>query len=123
LMIGKTLSRALVASAVLAAGNVAVRAAGDPPPASESFNEVRLPCHSNEPQRQQGRPLFGVLGRKAGSSDFFSYKGLLGADFSWDPTLLDQYLQDPKAFVMSHMRNKTTAMAYSLREPAAAVMM
>jgi cytochrome c len=118
LMINKTVSRALVASAILAAGNVPVRAAGDPAAGERVFNKVCIPCHSNEPGvNKTGPSLFGVVGRKAGSADFSRYKGLVGADFSWDPTLLDQYLQDPKAFVMSHTRNKTTAMAYSLRDP------
>jgi cytochrome c len=117
-MISKTVYRALVASAILAVGNVPVRAAGDPAAGERVFNKVCIPCHNTEPSvNKTGPSLFGVVGRKAGSSDFPRYKGLVGADFLWDPTLLERYLQDPKAFVTSHTRNQTTAMAYTLKDP------
>jgi cytochrome c2 len=78
--------------------------------------------------------LFGVLGRKAGSSDFsrykglvgadFSrYKGLVGADFSWDPNLLDQYLQDPKGIRHVAHAEQDDGNGLLAKRPAAAVMM
>jgi cytochrome c len=82
------------------------------------FKKVCTTCHSNEPGvNKTGPSLFGVYGRKAGSSDFPRYKGLVGADFTWDEALLDEYLQDPKAFVVAHTQNKTTAMTYSVKDP------
>ena len=107
---------ALVTLAIVAAGNVPAHAAGDAAAGEQVFNKVCTTCHSNEAGvNKTGPSLFGVYGRKAGSTDFPRYKGLVGADFSWDAALLDQYLQDPKAFVTSHTQNKTTAMTYALK--------
>ena len=108
---------ALVTSAILAAGTAPTHAAGDAAAGEQVFKKVCTTCHSNEAGvNKTGPSLFGVVGRKAGSSDFPRYKGLVGADFSWDAALLDQYLQDPKAFVTSHTQNKTTAMTYALKD-------
>ena len=107
---------ALVTLAIVAAGNVPASAAGDAAAGEQVFKKVCTTCHSNEAGvNKTGPSLFGVYGRKAGSTDFPRYKGLVGADFSWDAALLDQYLQDPKAFVTSHTQNKTTAMTYALK--------
>ena len=79
----------------------------------KSFNRV---CTNWRQQRagvnKTGPSLFGVYGRKAGSTDFPRYKGR-GLAFHGIPS--DGYLQDPKAFVTSHTQNKTTAMTYSLK--------
>ena len=81
------------------------------------FKKVCVTCHSSEPGvNKTGPSLFGVYGRKAGSSDFPRYKGLAGADFTWDAAKLDTYLQDPKAFVIANTQNKTTAMTYALKD-------
>ena len=96
--------------------NSTANAAGDAAAGEQVFKRVCTTCHSNEAGvNKTGPSLFGVYGRKAGSTDFPRYKGLVGADFSWDAALLDEYLQDPKAFVTSHTQNKTTAMTYSLK--------
>ena len=107
---------ALLTSAILAVATVPAHAAGDAAAGEQVFKKVCTTCHSNEAGvNKTGPSLFGVYGRKAGSTDFPRYKGLVGADFSWDAALLDQYLQDPKAFVTSHTQNKTTAMTYALK--------
>ena len=108
---------ALVASAVLCVGTASANAAGDPAAGEQVFKKVCTTCHSNEPGvNKTGPSLFGVYGRKAGTSDFPRYKGLVGADFTWDEALLNEYLQDPKAFVVTHTQNKTTAMTYSVKD-------
>jgi cytochrome c len=108
---------ALVASAVLCVGIASANAAGDPAAGEQVFKKVCTTCHSNEPGvNKTGPSLFGVYGRKAGTSDFPRYKGLVGADFTWDEALLNEYLQDPKAFVVTHTQNKTTAMTYSVKD-------
>lgn len=108
---------ALVASATLIISADA-RAGGDAAAGEQVFKRICTTCHSNEAGVNKTGPyLFGVVGRKAGSADFPRYKGLVGADFAWDPALLDEYLQDPKAFVTSHTQNKTTAMTYALKDP------
>jgi cytochrome c len=108
---------ALLASAALFVGSASANAAGDPAAGEQVFKKVCTTCHSNEPGvNKTGPSLFGVYGRKAGSSDFPRYKGLVGADFTWDEALLNEYLQDPKAFVVAHTQNKTTAMTYSVKD-------
>jgi cytochrome c len=117
-MMRKPVYCALVASAMLVAGHVAAHAAGDATAGEQVFKKVCSTCHSNEAGvNKTGPSLAGVYGRKAGTTNFPRYKGLVGADFTWDAALLDQYLQDPKAFVTSHTQNKTTAMTYSLKDP------
>ena len=107
---------AVVASSIFSMSNSMANAAGDAAAGEQVFKRVCTTCHSNEAGvNKTGPSLFGVYGRKAGSTDFPRYKGLVGADFSWDAALLDEYLQDPKAFVTSHTQNKTTAMTYSLK--------
>jgi cytochrome c len=114
----KPVYRALVASAALFVGGASANAAGDPAAGEQVFKKVCSTCHSNEPGvNKTGPSLFGVYGRKAGSSDFPRYKGLVGADFTWDEALLNEYLQDPKAFVLAHTQNKTTAMTYAVKDP------
>jgi cytochrome c len=108
---------ALLTSVILAVVNVQAHAAGDAAAGEQVFKKVCTTCHSNEAGiNKTGPSLFGVYGRKAGSSDFPRYKGLVGAEFSWDAALLDQYLQNPKDFVTSHTQNKTTAMTYALKD-------
>lgn len=91
--------------------------AADAAAGEQVFKKVCTTCHSNEAGvNKTGPSLFGVYGRKAGSSDFPRYKGLVGADFTWNAALLNEYLQDPKAFVIAHTQNKTTAMTYALKD-------
>ena len=120
-MMRKPVYYAVVTSAICSAGNSPANAAGDAAAGNKFSRRCALPATATKrASTRPARTLFGVYGRKAGSTDFPRYKGLVGADFSWDAALLDQYLQDPKAFVTSHTQNKTTAMTYSLEEPEAA---
>lgn len=89
-------------------------AAGDATAGATVFKAC-MACHSAEAGvHKTGPSLFGVYGRKAGSTDFPRYKGLVGADFTWDDAKLDEYLADPKAFVVKYTQNKTTAMTFKL---------
>lgn len=81
------------------------------------FKKICVTCHSAEPGvNKTGPSLFGVYGRKAGSTDFPRYKGLVGADFTWNTENLNTYLADPKAFVIANTQNKTTSMTYALKD-------
>ncbi len=113
---GKPLAAAFAAALLLSGGSGAALAA-DVAAGEAVFKKVCTTCHSNEPGvNKTGPSLFGVYGRKAGSSNFPRYKGLVGADFTWDAAKLDAYLQDPKAFVLANTQNKTTAMTYALKD-------
>ncbi|MBT4933079.1 MAG: c-type cytochrome [Rhodospirillaceae bacterium] len=68
-------------------------------------------CHSTEAGKHKNGPsLAGIIGRKAGSTDFAKYKGLKGSDVVWDDKNMDQFLANPKKFVGA----KT--MAYKLKK-------
>jgi len=72
-------------------------------------------CHSIEkgaPARQ-GPPLFGVVGRKAGTVEGFKYsEGLKNADFVWTPEKINEWITFPKKMIRS------TIMVYRQNDPA-----
>jgi cytochrome c len=72
-------------------------------------------CHSIEkgaPARQ-GPPLYGVVGRKAGSIEGFKYsEGLKTAGFEWTPEKIDEWIAFPKKMIRS------TIMVYRQNDPA-----
>jgi cytochrome c len=108
---------AVAAAIVFIAGQGAAQA-GDAAAGEQTFKKICATCHSNAPDiNKTGPSLYGMVGRKAGSTDFPRYKGLVGADFTWDAAKLDAYLQDPKAFVIANTQNKTTAMTYAVKDP------
>ncbi|MBP2301149.1 c-type cytochrome [Azospirillum picis] len=77
----------------------AVAAAQDAEAGAKVFNQCKA-CHTIEaggPNRV-GPNLHGIVGRKVGSHDGFSYsEALKNAGKTWDEAGLDAYLTDPKA--------------------------
>jgi len=91
--------------------------AGDAAAGEQIFNKKCKTCHTvEEGKHRVGPSLFGVVGRKAGSTDFKRYKGLKGADFVWNDQLLMEWIDDPKAFVQAHTDNKSTSMTFKLKD-------
>jgi cytochrome c len=106
------------AAAVALAAASGPALAGDAAAGEQVFKRVCTTCHSVEPGvNKTGPSLANIYGLKAGSTNFPRYKGLVGADFTWDSENLDAYLADPKAFVLANTQNKTTAMTYALKNP------
>lgn len=106
----------LAAAVALATVSGPALAAGDAAAGEQVFKKMCTACHSIEPGvNKTGPSLDGVYGRKAGSYDFPRYKGLVGADFTWNSENLNEYLSNPKAFVIAHTANKNTAMTFSLK--------
>jgi cytochrome c len=70
-------------------------------------------CHTVEPGKHRTGPsLAGVVGRKAGTAEGFTrYKGLEGADFTWNEENLNKWLENPKKFL-----GKRTSMSMKLRK-------
>ncbi|CAO3402834.1 Cytochrome c [Azospirillum palustre] len=91
----------LLASVILISGGTAAAQAadGDAAAGKSVFNTCKA-CHTIEaggPNRV-GPNLHGIVGRKAGSVDGFSYSAAVkDAGYAWDEQKLDTYLKDPKA--------------------------
>ncbi len=93
-------------------------AASDAAAGEKVFKKRCKACHSvAEGKNKVGPSLFGVVGRQAGGTDFKRYKGLKGADFSWDEESLDTWLKNPKAFIKSK-GGKSTSMGFKLKKDA-----
>jgi cytochrome c len=72
-------------------------------------------CHAIEKDAaaRQGPPLYGVVGRQAGSIEGFKYsEGLKAAGWEWTPEKLDEWLAFPKKMIRS------TTMVYRQNDPA-----
>ena len=67
-------------------------------------------CHAIKAGKHRiGPSLHGVIGRKAGTAEGFKrYKGLRGATWVWDETILDAYLTNPKKFVKEKTKKKSS---------------
>ncbi len=84
--------------------------AGTPPAPDPAalFEKHCSDCHSTKAGEQwDGPSLFGVVGRKIGSTDFTGYSPALqslGRDRSmaWNPALLSEFLADQDAFVTKY---------------------
>ena len=75
------------------------------------FKKKCSTCHSLEPGKNKvGPSLSGIIGRKAGSSDFPKYRALKDADFVWDKTNIAAWIADPKKFI-----GKPTAMTVKIK--------
>ncbi len=74
--------------------------AGDPAAGEKVFNQCKA-CHTAEQGKNRiGPSLYGVVGRKSGSIEGFSYSpAMKSAGLTWTPDNLDKYLTDPKALV------------------------
>ena len=110
---GSFVALAFAAAAMLAGGPAF--AAGDAANGAKVFNKCKA-CHAGEKgaKHKVGPTLFGIYGRKAGTIEGYNrYKGLVGADWTWDEALLKDYLKDPKEF--THKRTgKNSVMTFKL---------
>ena len=96
----------LLLTAMLAVWGLAASAdpaPGDPARGEAVFKAQCAACHlakATDKSPPIGPQLRGVIGRKAGSWDHFGYTpAMKKAGFTWDPKLLDKYLENPYAVV------------------------
>lgn len=74
------------------------------------FKRKCATCHSFE-KHGLGPSLEGIIGRKAGGTDYAKYKGLKGADFVWDENKIDEWIKNPKKFI-----GKKTSMSGKIKK-------
>jgi cytochrome c len=92
----------LAGAGVLAGPQAAAASSGDPAHGRAVFASQCSTCHSNSRNGGviQGPPLYGVVGRKAGSVAGFNYSAAMkSAGFQWDSEKLHAYLPAPRAYL------------------------
>ena len=95
----RTLRRASLAFALLAASAGTALAAGDPVKGKAEYARCSG-CHVLTGSTFAGPALTGVYGRKAGSAPGFHYsKALTDSGITWDDTNLDAFLAAPSKVV------------------------
>jgi cytochrome c len=80
----------------LCAGSAAAQEQGD-----QVFKRSCAVCHTTEARKNKiGPSLAGIVGRKAGSVERFSYSDAnRKSGITWDAATLDKYLTDPRNFM------------------------
>jgi cytochrome c len=93
-----TNAAAILALAALALGSQTGTAAAD---GAAVFQANCTVCHSTEPGTNKlGPSLAGIVGRKAGALDDYSYSPAMAkSGITWDQANLDKYLTDPQQTV------------------------
>ena len=75
-----------------------------PPDGPTLFKQQCATCHTtnlSDPIRQ-GPSLFGIIGRRVGSTEGFHYSAdFAKADFVWDEARLDAWMTNPQAMIPS----------------------
>ncbi len=96
----KSLIAFSVAVALSCAFAVQQAAAADVEAGKKAFSKCAA-CHAIEPGKNKvGPSLFGVVGRKAGTVEGFSYSpAMKDSGLTWDAATLNTYLEKPNALV------------------------
>lgn len=58
-------------------------------------------CHKID-KNAIGPKLKGVVGRKAGSTDFGKYNAMKGANFTWNEALISEWITNQRKFLKAH---------------------
>jgi cytochrome c len=96
------LSSATILAAVATFAASPASAAADPAAGRSIFTSQCSTCHSDARSRPivVGPPLFGVVGRHAGSVAGYPYSATMrGAGFEWTPDRLRAYLPAPAQYL------------------------
>lgn len=77
-------------------------------------------CHDiNFEKHRTGPNLAGIMGRKAGTTDFKKYKALKDVDFVWDDANMDGWIADSKKFQKANkgmFAKKNTTMSVKVKK-------
>jgi len=93
------IATALTLSAWLSSAAIAADTSGE-----QLFNNNCRTCHSwKEGDNRLGPSLHGIVGRKSGSLQGFSYsQSMKQANLTWDEGTLDKFIANPDAVVQSN---------------------
>ncbi|NQV56511.1 MAG: c-type cytochrome [Rhodospirillales bacterium] len=113
---GRVLAAILVLSSTLIAGTAM---ANDHAEKGKKVFKKCIACHTvTAGKNKSGPSLAGIFGRKAGTAEgYTNYKGLKGADWTWDEAELDGYLANPGKFTKSKGKKKAS-MTFKLKKKA-----
>ena len=101
---------------IMALASSAAFADGDAKKGEKVFKKCAA-CHSVEAGKHKiGPSLAGIVGKKAGSTDFTKYKALKGADFSWDEDTISAWITNQKDFLKSKGLPTKTAMRIAIKK-------
>ncbi len=77
------------------------------------FKKKCKACHTVDQggKHKTGPNLFGIVGAKAGSTDFAKYKVVNGLDLVWDEDNLEKFLAAPDEFAGGKTKMKPTKKA------------
>lgn len=108
-------TKTFLALALTAAISVAASTANaDAAKGAKLFKKKCGVCHSTDAGKHKvGPSLNGIIGRKAGSTDFKKYKALKGSKIVWTEKNLDGWITNPKKFI-----GKPTAMTAKIKKAA-----
>lgn len=100
MMARRILAVMMALPAMALAQAAAAQATGDAAAGEKVFNQCKA-CHTVQAgQNRVGPSLHGVVGRKAGSVEGFTYSpAMKNSGLTWTPEELDKYLADPKGTV------------------------
>jgi cytochrome c len=89
--------------------------AADQPTAGKgelAFNNHCRTCHTLKPgDHRQGPSLHGILGAKAGSTEYAGYSdGMKNAGISWDEATLDKFIENPDQVVPTNKMKPYTGL-------------
>jgi cytochrome c len=91
---------ALGTAITIALAAVPAFAAGDAANGAKVYAKNCKACHSTQTgKHKMGPSLAGMVGKKAGATNFKKYKGLKGSKIVWDAANLDKFLANPRKFL------------------------
>ncbi|MBC8267176.1 MAG: c-type cytochrome [Rhodospirillaceae bacterium] len=101
---------------VMALASSSAFADGDAKKGEKVFNKCKA-CHTVEKGKHKiGPSLAGVVGKKAGSTDFKKYKALKDADFTWDEDNISKWIENQKDFLKEKGLPTKTAMKVKIKK-------
>jgi cytochrome c len=95
----RAVTSALFMSAILAAPSAWAQDEGGAKDGQAAFNNACRTCHTvKEGDNRQGPNLAGIVGKKSGQVEGWSYSGALAdGRITWDEATLDKFIENPEA--------------------------